>query len=148
MKLSPGREALQYRILSLMLRTPINLQLAGQLLDGSQSAIIHVVNFFQRGVLVSHNRTRVQICPPRWQSRVPHLPRYEEDYLLKTRPLRDTHSRGKASIESGAIRNVWLCPFSSLAKNPLANIGWAVNQYNAPRPRTRSGIERLQRPHE
>jgi hypothetical protein len=25
-----------------------------------------------------------------------------------------------------------LCPFGSLAKNPLANIGWAVNQYDAP----------------
>jgi hypothetical protein len=25
-----------------------------------------------------------------------------------------------------------LCPFGSLAKNPLANIGWAGNQYDAP----------------
>jgi hypothetical protein len=36
------------------------------------------------------------------------------------------------TIESETIRNVWLCPFGSLAKNPLANIGWAVNQYDAP----------------
>jgi hypothetical protein len=28
------------------------------------------------------------------------------------------------TIESETIRNVWLCPFGSLAKNPLANIGW------------------------
>jgi hypothetical protein len=36
------------------------------------------------------------------------------------------------TIESETIRNVWLCPFGSLAKNPLANIGWTVDQYNAP----------------
>jgi hypothetical protein len=36
------------------------------------------------------------------------------------------------TIESETIRNVWLCPFGSLAKNPLANIGWTVNQYNGP----------------
>jgi hypothetical protein len=36
------------------------------------------------------------------------------------------------AIESETIRNVWLCPFGSLAKNPLANIGWAVNQCDTP----------------
>src|ERR1700733_14536017 len=35
-------------------------------------------------------------------------------------------------VESHSIRNLRLCPFGSLAKNPLANIGWAVNQYDAP----------------
>ena len=35
-------------------------------------------------------------------------------------------------LESHTIRNLRLCPFGSLAKNPLANIGWAVNQYDAP----------------
>src|ERR1700722_9667980 len=35
-------------------------------------------------------------------------------------------------LESHAIRNLWPYPFGSLAKNPLANIGWAVNQYDAP----------------
>ena len=35
-------------------------------------------------------------------------------------------------LESHAIRNLRLCPFGSLAKNALANIGWAVNQYDAP----------------
>jgi len=34
-------------------------------------------------------------------------------------------------LESHTIRNLRLCPFGSLAKNPLANIGWAVNQYDA-----------------
>jgi hypothetical protein len=33
--------------------------------------------------------------------------------------------------ESGVIRNLRLRPFGSLAKNPLAHIGRAVNQYNA-----------------
>jgi hypothetical protein len=36
------------------------------------------------------------------------------------------------TIESETNRNMWLCPFGSLAKNPLANIAWAVNQYDAP----------------
>src|SRR5580692_169095 len=35
-------------------------------------------------------------------------------------------------LESHTIRNLRLCPFGSLAKNPLANIGWAGNQYDAP----------------
>src|SRR5580692_338797 len=34
-------------------------------------------------------------------------------------------------LESHTIRNLRLCPFGSLAKNALANIGWAVNQYDA-----------------
>jgi hypothetical protein len=35
-------------------------------------------------------------------------------------------------LESHTIRNLRLCPFGSLAKNPLANIGCAVNQRDAP----------------
>ena len=35
-------------------------------------------------------------------------------------------------LEPHTIRNLRLCLFGLLAKNPLANIGWAVNQYDAP----------------
>ena len=42
------------------------------------------------------------------------------------------YGRSCREVEIILLDNLRLCPFGSLAKNPLANIGWAVNQYDAP----------------
>jgi len=38
----------------------------------------------------------------------------------------------RRDLESHTIRNLRLFPFGSLTKNPLANIRWAVYQYDVP----------------
>jgi hypothetical protein len=50
---------------------------------------------------------------------------------LRARTARRERNRHPL-LESHTIRNLLLCPFGSLAKNLLANIGGAVNQYDAP----------------
>ena len=60
-------------------------------------------------------------------SRCVGLERRTENLMART-------ARGERNrcplLESHTIRNLRLFPFGSLTKNPLANIRWAVNQYD------------------